>query len=257
MNLFYSISSKRIVAIIIVSIAISLPTKTYAQVGIHADLNNDKTVNISDVAYLISLIMNRNSDVAVTEGLCPNVMHPHAIDLGLPSGTKWTCCNMGAKMPTQYGNYLAWGESMEKDIYLPRTYLFWSEESGLYVNLGDNISGTACDVATVKWGEDYYMPSHSQIQELIDNCSYLWTTINGVNGGLFTATNGKKIFLPAMGARYNENCISDTKNGYYWSSTQEEDESNSAWDFNFNSGSFTNQGSLPRPYGLSVRPVTH
>ena len=48
---------------------------------------------------------------------CPDNNHPHIIDLGLPSGTKWACCNVGASIPEGYGYYYAWGETETKDHY--------------------------------------------------------------------------------------------------------------------------------------------
>ncbi|MBR2192647.1 MAG: hypothetical protein IJ910_04970 [Bacteroidaceae bacterium] len=60
-------------------------------------------------------------DVTVTGDLttypdCPDDHHPHLIDLGLPSGTRWACCNVGADAPESYGGFYAWGETTEKDF---------------------------------------------------------------------------------------------------------------------------------------------
>ena len=49
---------------------------------------------------------------------CPDNNHPHMIDLGLPSGTKWACCNVGASKPEDQGGYFAWGETEEKSEYI-------------------------------------------------------------------------------------------------------------------------------------------
>lgn len=53
---------------------------------------------------------------------CPDERHPHMIDLGLPSGTKWACCNVGADRPNGYGNLYAWGESARKTDYCLAKY---------------------------------------------------------------------------------------------------------------------------------------
>ncbi|MCI7430492.1 MAG: hypothetical protein MSS84_06410, partial [Bacteroidales bacterium] len=44
------------------------------------------------------------------------------VDLGLPSGTKWATCNVGASTPEEYGNYYAWGETTPKAYYDWSTY---------------------------------------------------------------------------------------------------------------------------------------
>ena len=65
-----------------------------------------------NITYIISIINSGTvplSGLTITDNLCPNHNHPHMIDLGLPSGTKWACCNVGAKSPEDYGGYYAWG----------------------------------------------------------------------------------------------------------------------------------------------------
>ena len=83
------------------------------------------------------------------------------IDLGLPSGTKWACCNVGASNPEGYGGYYAWGETYEKDYYEWFTYDYfnseeyedmWDNNYLVYYDLGEDIGGTQYDVARVSWG---------------------------------------------------------------------------------------------------------
>ena len=69
----------------------------------------------------------------------------------------------------------------------------------MYINIGNNISGTRYDVAHVKWGGSWRMPTEKEIRELVDNCFWKWTTYNGVAGQLVTGPNGNSIFLPATG----------------------------------------------------------
>ena len=93
---------------------------------------------------------------------CPDNRHPHLIDLGLPSGTKWACCNLGADKPEAYGGYYAWGEIEEKTFYNEVTYQYstgedtdgdgWYDKNRSYKNLGSDIASTQYDVAHVKWG---------------------------------------------------------------------------------------------------------
>ena len=109
--------------------------------------------------------------------LCPDNHHPHAIDLGLPSGTKWACCNVGATAPEDYGGYYAWGETSEKSDY-DDGYAYWQDkngdgwmDSGECTNIGSDIAGTQYDVAYIRMGSSWRMPNAEQINELINNCT--------------------------------------------------------------------------------------
>ncbi len=153
---------------------------------------------------------------------CPDDKHPHAIDLGLPSGTKWACCNVDTshpekQSPTNYGGYYAWGETEEKSYYYWDTYPYHTPNG--YIYIGDDIAGTKYDVAHVKWGGSWRMPSHDQQMELLDNCSWTWTTRNGVHGILVTHSNFNTIFLPAAGYYVRANCNDEDRFGHYWSSS--------------------------------------
>ena len=195
------------------------------------------------------------------ELVCPDSNHPHAIDLGI--GVKWACCNVGASAPEQYGGYYAWGETEEKSYYSEGTYAFFDNVaynngksySECFKSLGSDIAGTSYDVAHVKWGGGWRMPSRDQIKLLLDNCSSEWTSLNGVDGRVFTGPNGGKIFLPAAGCRWGDYTRYVGYYGYYWSSTQCPDDSNVAYYLYFGGG---DAGWLYgyRDYGRSVRPVT-
>ena len=157
------------------------------------------------------------------ETSCPDENHPHMIDLGLPSGTLWACCNVGASTPEEYGNYYAWGETQPKSVY--KSYAYWHDNDGdgvvdenEMVNIGSDIAGTSYDAATVNWGAPWRMPSLAQCQELINSCPSIWTTQNGVNGRKFTGPNGGNIFLPAAGY-YLDDVNYAGSWGVYWSST--------------------------------------
>jgi len=135
------------------------------------------------------------------------------VDLGLPSGLKWATCNVGATTPEDYGNYYAWGETTTKTSYTLQN----SVTFGLY--MGD-ISGNATyDAARANWGSTWRMPTKAEMEELRDNCTWIWTSQNGVNGCRVTGPNGNSIFLPAAG-----HCDGSLREyvggyGYYWSST--------------------------------------
>lgn len=180
------------------------------------DLNDDGKTNITDVVCLISIIVNQQISSFLT---CPDDHHPHMIDLGLPSGVKWSCCNVGATTPEAPGDYYAWGETEAKDNYSWETYIHCDGTQETCHFLGD-ICGTEYDVAHVKWGGQWHMPNRDQMKELFENCSYEWITLNGTKGGKFTSkTNGNSIFLPAAGFFDNSSLYSDLLSGYYWNGT--------------------------------------
>lgn len=149
---------------------------------------------------------------------CPDGNHPHAIDLGLPSGTKWACCNVGASSPEGYGGYYAWGETKEKNYYYWDTYAY-SDWQGNCSNIGSDISGTQYDVARVRMGAPWCMPTLEQQTELEKFCKRDWTIQNGVSGVLVTGPSGGQVFLPAA----SHKCCNEKpplgSYGYYWSST--------------------------------------
>ena len=157
---------------------------------------------------------------------CHDENHVHAVDLGLPSGLKWACCNVGATTPEEYGGYYAWGETEEKSYYDMDTYKYWSDKNGdghweynEFVNLGNDISGTQYDVATVKWGGTWRMPTRAEQDELRNSCTWTWTTLNGVTGNRVTGPNGNSIFLPAAGWREGTEVTNQGVGGYYRSSS--------------------------------------
>lgn len=132
------------------------------------------------------------------------------IDLGLPSGTKWATCNMGATNPEDFGDYYAWGETTPKESYTESNYTYSSNPTTL---------PSSADAATVNWGTSWRIPTDIEIHELLDNCTAEWTTINGVNGSLFIGPNGNSIFLPAAGHRSNNNHENANIRSSYWSSS--------------------------------------
>lgn len=184
--------------------------------------------------------------------ICPDDHHPHAIDLGLPSGTRWCCCNVGAVRPEAYGGYYAWGETSEKSVYNWETYAYGSTWNDCD-SLGADISGTQYDVAHVRMGVPWVMPSKEQQEELMKYCTREWTSVNGVNGILVTGPNGGQIFLPAGGFRWSDVLYDAGSLGHYWSSAQDPGFSDGAYDLRFDSGFWYGYGY--RYYGRSVRAV--
>ncbi len=191
---------------------------------------------------------------------CPDDHHPHLIDLGLPSGTKWACCNVDTDhpenhSPTNYGGYYAWGETETKTTYERSNYIHYDASQETYHDLGSDIAGTEYDVAHVKWGGSWVMPSKEQQIELMDNCTYEWTTVDGVNGDKFTSNiNGSSIFLPASGEYLLDDLVRPGITGDYWSSTQDSLDSSRVPRLRVSQTS-TRVNKIDRIYGRSVRPV--
>ena len=207
------------------------------------DLNDDGKVNVSDVTLLITYILGQDNGGNTHQ----------AVDLDLPSKTKWASCNVGATKPEEYGGYYAWGETEEKEVYNESTYKYY--QNGSWVSLGSDISGTEYDVAHVKWGGNWRMPTHDEQMELLNNCTSEWTTLNGVNGRKFTSNiNGNSIFLPAAGCRWYCDLYYAGSYGYYWSSAQNPYYSGNACYLYFNSG-YAEWDYFYRSSGRSVRPV--
>ena len=183
---------------------------------------------------------------------CPDSHHPHLIDLGLPSGTKWACCNVGAEKPEDYGGYFAWGETTEKSSYTSGNYL---DGKGISYDIGKDIAGTQYDAATANWGSPWVMPSKDQMEELKNNCTSEWTTENGVNGRRFTGPNGASIFLPAAGGRWKDDLYYAGSDGRYWSSSLYESGTSYVWGLYFGSGYVYTDYYYGRDGGQGVRPV--
>ena len=187
------------------------------------------------------------------------------VDLGLPSGIKWATCNVGATKPEEYGGYYAWGETEEKDNYYWSTYKWCNDsENTMTKYCIKRKNGTVDkktvldpedDVAHVKWGASWRMPTRAELDELRNNCIWTWTTQNGVDGYKVTGPNGNSIFLPAAGYRLGTRLDNSGSVGYYWSSSLYESISYYAYNLFFYSGRY-DWSNYYRSDGLSVRPVS-
>ena len=183
------------------------------------------------------------------------------VDLGLPSGLKWATCNVGANSPEDYGNYYAWGETTTKSTYTEDNSLTCGlNESQLqsqgYIDGSGNLTPSH-DAATANWGGSWRMPTKTEMQELIDNCTRTWTTQNGVKGTKMTGPNGNSIFLPSAGCRYGSSLDDGGDYGRYWSSTPDDDYyDDCAYYLNFFDGGAYVLWYYDRGSGLTVRPIT-
>ena len=187
------------------------------------------------------------------------------VDLGLPSGIKWATCNVGATKPEEFGGYYAWGETTEKDDYIWETYKWCNgDRNSLTKYCTDSYYGKidnrtqlapADDVARIKWGGTWRMPTIEEIKELLNECTWQWTSRRGVDGYRVIGPNGKSIFLPAAGYRYGTGVSRRGSSGYYWSSSLSSDLSSCACDLGFDSDYLYSYYDH-RCGGHSVRPVS-
>lgn len=190
----------------------------------------------------------------------PEESDPHeAVDMGLPSGTKWAATNIGSSAPHEIGLYFAWGETVgySGDPSDGRKFYFddykWNNlEGGYYAMNGiykyqvaDTIDGQGThpqsrwydaagkfigdnkteldpedDAARVLWGNGWRMPTRADVAELVQNCTFEWETVEGVIGVRLTSKiNGNSLFFPACGDRGNGDIHWVGQQGYYWTST--------------------------------------
>ena len=186
------------------------------------------------------------------------------VDLGL--SVKWATCNVGATAPEEYGNYYAWGEVLPKNDYSWETYKYCN---GTYDSMikycTDSSFGTVDektkleamdDVASVNLGGTCHIPTYDEWEELVNKCTWKWTTRKGVKGYVVKSMiNGNSIFLPAAGSRYGTNISTANIYGAYWSKN--------CWSYDwglysgrvyFNSN-IIYRDSDSRDHGLSIRPV--
>ena len=197
------------------------------------------------------------------------------VDLGLPSGTLWATCNVGANSPQESGNYFAWGETEPKDTYYWDTYVYYGgydQGAGVWkmkkyctnTNYGYNgfkddktLLDPTDDAATVNWGTDWQTPSEQQIEEL---CNSNYTTrewddyYNGIN--VISKINGNQIFLPFVS--YISGTSLDERNVFeyscYWSRSLNNRYPHYANYLRIKWGDILLDAS-PRYYGYAIRPV--
>ena len=168
------------------------------------------------------------ANLSFSNEFCPDGNHPHAIDLGLPSGTKWACCNVGANSPAECGDYFAWGETSPKTAYLTSNYKWYrgGDPHNISKYCHNSDYGTVDnrteleledDAAYVNWGPQWHMPSRDQSVELLDNCTSEWTTVNGMSGYLFKSKiSNSAVFFPALGYYTMKGLIGLETDGVYW-----------------------------------------
>ena len=150
-------------------------------------------------------------DSIVNYQIMPETEKHEAVDLGL--SVLWATCNVGAEKPYQKGNEYAWGETVPKEDGSKDNYWFYNKETGLYEDLGKDISGTIYDAARQEWGGSWRMPTETEMIELLEKCKWEYITILDVYQ--VTGTNGNYIFMPLFAAPNASNYFLTR----YWSST--------------------------------------
>ena len=197
---------------------------------------------------------------------------PEAVDLGLPSGLKWASFNVGASKPEDAGDYYAWAEiepyysgldpltwkEGKEDGYWYTSYKWWNEnlEWTKYFTDGKMVPDPEDDVAHVKYGGKWRMPTDAEWTELRENCTWSWTMQGDIMGYLVTASNDNSIFIPAVGAWSMTELQAVGTYGYYWSANLDPNRPGCAWDVSFGSWIVTrNSTDVGICYGLSVRAV--
>ena len=192
------------------------------------------------------------------------------VDLGLPSGTKWATCNVGANSPEEFGLYFAWGETEGYEGITDEKQFSWADyklcggsSSTLTKYNNDSSNGTVDTLTTLEQVDDaaytsdntYRMPTSAELEELTANTTSTWETLNGVNGRRFTSkTNGNSIFVPAAGDCYNGSVNGVGSYGYLWSSSLNEGNPRVGWYLNFGSD-YVYVSKHGRYDGFTVRAV--
>lgn len=239
---------------------------------IHDTIIQENIVYVHDTIY----ITNTNSDI----------YNGHAfVDLGLPSGIKWATCNVGANDPEDFGDYFAWGETethyidghAQDDYYQNwkpgKNGYNWASYKWCkgvwrtltkycsieYLGTVDNKTELEIedDAARQNWGGLWRIPTLSELQELVDNCTFE-EVCSDISGYKVTGTNGNWIFLPAAGYLYDYGSYPNGPIGFYCSRTIDSNNSDNNYGLIFDPYNYhASLGiySIVRYFGQSVRPV--
>lgn len=237
------------------------------------DVNLDHEVNVSDVTTLVDYILSGqgyNVRYDVYEDGCVDVVDVTAlvdfilgkgptdakrhncVDLGLPSGTLWADCNMGAGTSAEYGDFYSWGEVATKNDYTRASYQYYKK--GSYQSIGENICATEYDAAYVNWGGKWRLPTQVEVSELMNQCSWKAKTINSVYGYEVTGPNGNAIFMPCSGYCYEGTTPNKQGvEGYYWTGNQVPGRLASA--YSLSTSDIGESWWTSKYFGYTIRPV--
>ena len=240
--------------------------------------------NVKDLGKITMRAGTGDLDPAITAVVAKIVDYfPENVYVDLGLSVKWATCNVGADKPEDYGDYYAWGELTPKESYTWENYRFRTsgddegtvklskytslyytsmldEDNSFFIADDKTQLDLEDDVAHVKWGGDWRLPTNEEMNELIDSCTWTWTTLNGVNGCLVTSNRpgytDRSIFLPATGKYGFETSNKSAGTwGHYWSNSVNRDQSS------YNAGVLAIGSGYAavkitfRAHGQSVRPV--
>lgn len=240
--------------------------------GTYSMINIDLTKFFSDkeIEKRLSTIQDSDGNLITVDSIIIRKLEDF-VDLGLPSGTLWMKCNIGAETETDYGLFFQQGDTVGYDESTAAAHSTWStcpgnggassyDTSALTTwntaNLTNGVLNTSVDAAYVHTNGKAKMPTLTQIKELISGTNNEWTTINGVAGRKFTnkTDSAKYIFIPSTGYFYNGSRSGKGSYGSVWSSSLYTSGTRSAYELHFDRGNvFT--GSSNRCYALSVRGI--
>ena len=196
--------------------------------------NEGKVIALQAGSATITVTTNDGNYKSSCSVIVTNANNLGYVDLGL--SVKWATCNVGASNPEESGGYYAWGELETKGSYRWGNYRFNASTSDSFGDAqltkycldvdygyydGKNILEAVDDVAHTTRGDNWRLPSNSEWNELLNNCTWEWETLNNVEG--FRATskkNGNSIFLPAVGEMWDSRLDGVGTNeikGAYWS----------------------------------------
>ena len=247
-------------------------TGSKVSAGQLANTGGDFSCNLNDLYpsstyYYVASVSIDGQEVTggVKSFLTEKAPDDATVDLGL--SVKWASCNLGASKPEEYGGYYQWAGTVD---VTNRSYILdWDKcpyhteysydigWSKYYSNLSNNLTTLEAsdDAATVHLGEAWRMPTDEEWTELLENCTWKWTTLNGVNGQMGTSKeNGNTIFLPAGGYRRLDALHDEGSYGDYWSSSLYLDgQHNGCCAYLYSDGVFRYR--YYRYYGYSIRPV--
>ena len=182
-------------------------------------------IKTNKIIYSYSGTQEQNLQYAFAQRLVHDTIvleaEPEYVDLGL--SVKWATFNVGASKPEDYGDYFAWGETEPKEVYSWATYKWGTSSKLTKYNAtdGKTILDSEDDAAYVHWGGKWRMPSKEEVDELTQQCNWIWTTHNNVNGYKVTGPNGNSIFLPAAGYKGAGPTYPAGEDGLYWTNTTE------------------------------------
>lgn len=201
------------------------------------DDNELATKKITAVAAKMS--SSYSFDLAVT-----------GIDLGLPSGNIWAINNVGASTPYQAGLYFSWGNTTGYASGYDFSSSNYSSSTDDALTASFDSGDPKYDAAAAIMGGDWRMPTKTEFEELINNCTWTWDSTN--KGYTVTGSNSKSIFIPASGYYSGTTFYSSGAGGRYWSTTC--NDSSSAYYLSFSSSS-CGMSDSGRYYGRSIRAV--